>query len=142
VKGGHLSRTEADLAVEQAVAAESKRGTHDPRIEKTYRRDVITIYTFVIALWITLWAVFFFVVNPNVNDNALRWLMIGLGIFASVFNATGMIQNTRRLKQEAIRFYSQDLFWQDQKKLQKEFAKEEHEAFKRQRNIDKGVPNA
>jgi O-antigen/teichoic acid export membrane protein len=137
-----LSRTEADLAVEQAVAAESKRGTHDPRIERTYRRDVITIYTFVIALWITLWAVFFFVVNPNVNDNALRWLMIGLGVFASVFNATGMIQNTRRLKQEAVRFYSQDLFWQDQKKLQKEYAKEEHEAYLRQKSVKKGATDA
>jgi O-antigen/teichoic acid export membrane protein len=127
-----LSRTEADLAVEQAVQAEARKGTHDPRIEKTYRRDVITIYTFVIALWITLWSVFFFAANPLIHDNGLRWLMIGLGIFASVFNATGMIQNTRRLKQEAIRFYSQDLFWQDQKKLQKQYAKEEHELYKRQ----------
>jgi hypothetical protein len=130
------------MAVEQAVAAEAKRGTHDPRIEKTYRRDVITIYTFVIALLITLWSVFFFVVNPNVTNDSLRWLMIGLGVFASVFNATGMIQNTRRLKQEAIRFYSQDLFWQDQKKLQKEFAKEEHESYKRQKTVERGGTDA
>ena len=137
-----MSRTEADLAVEQAVAAEAKKGTHDPRIERTYRRDVITIYTFVIALLITLWSVFFFVVNPNVNNESLRWLMIGLGVFASVFNATGMIQNTRRLKQEAVRFYSQDLFWQDQKKLQKLYAKEEHETYLRQKTVDKGATDA
>jgi hypothetical protein len=130
------------MAVEAAVAAEAKRGTHDPRIGRTYRRDVITIYVFVIALWITLWSVFFFVANPLIEDDGLRWLMIGLGIFASVFNATGMIQNTRRLKQEAVRFYSQDLFWQDQKKLQKEYARREHEAFLREKDRDKGRTNA
>jgi len=128
-----VSRTEADLAAEAAVAAEAKKVSHDPRIAKTYRRDVITIYIFVIALWITLWSVFFFVANPLIDDEGLRWLMIGLGVFASVFNATGMIQNTRRLKQESVRFYSQDLFWQDQKKLQKEYARKEHEMYMKQR---------
>jgi hypothetical protein len=137
-----VSRSEADIAVEQAIRAEARKATHDPRIDKTYRRDVITIYAFVIALWITLWSVFLFAANPNIDDNGLRALMIGLGVFASIFNATGMIQNTRRLKQEAVRFYSQDLFWQDQKKLQKQYAKEEHEAYKRQQAAEKGGSNA
>jgi hypothetical protein len=129
------------MAVEAASAAETKKGTHDPRIERTYRRAVITIYVFVVALWVTLWSVFFFVANPLIENDGLRWLMVGLGVFASVFNATGMIQNTRRLKQEAVRFYSQDLFWQDQKKLQRQYAREEHEAYKRQ-NVGKGGTNA
>lgn len=126
-----MSKTEADLAVERAILQEERRATHDPRIEKMYGRDRLTIYLFVIAMWITLWSVFFFVANPLIHDEGLRWLMISLGLFASLFNSVGMIQNTRRLKQEAVRFYTQDLFWQDQAKLQKTFLKQEQEAMKK-----------
>ena len=66
-----------------------------------------------------LWGVFFLVANPEITDDSLRWLLIGLGVFASIFNSVGMISNTRRLKHEAVRFYSQDLFWQDEKKRRK-----------------------
>ncbi len=93
------------------------RATHDPRIDQMYKRDVIIIYAFVVALWIVLWTTFFLAANPFIEDEGLRWLLIGLGAMASIFNATGMIQNTRRLKHEAVRFYTQDLFWQDQKRL-------------------------
>jgi hypothetical protein len=110
---------EVDLAVESAIEAEEHGGKHDPRIDKLYRQDVIVIYIFVIALWLSLWSVFFLVANPEIDDEALRWLLIGLGVFASVFNSVGMISNTRRLKHEAVRFYSQDLFWQDEKKRRK-----------------------
>ena len=74
---------------------------------------------FVILLWVVLWSVFFFVANPEIDNETLRWLLIGLGVFASVFNSVGMISNTRRLRHEAVRFYSQDLFWQDEKKRRK-----------------------
>jgi hypothetical protein len=70
-------------------------------------------------LWLVLWTVFFLVANPVITDDKLRWLLIGLGVFASIFNSVGMISNTRRLKHEAVRFYSQDLFWQDEKKRRK-----------------------
>ena len=81
-----------------------------------YKRQ---IYFFVVALWIVLWTVFLVVANPVITDDKLRWLLIGLGVFASIFNSVGMISNTRRLKHEAVRFYSQDLFWQDEKKRRK-----------------------
>ncbi len=110
---------EVDHVVEEAIEAEAHGGKHDPRIDRLYRQDVIVIYIFVIALWLALWSVFFLVANPEITDNALRWLLIGLGLFASVFNSVGMISNTRRLKHEAVRFYSQDLFWQDEKKRRK-----------------------
>ena len=110
---------EVDHVVEEAIEAEAHGGKHDPRIDKLYRQDVIVIYIFVIALWLALWSVFFLVANPEITDDALRWLLIGLGLFASVFNSVGMISNTRRLKHEAVRFYSQDLFWQDEKKRRK-----------------------
>ncbi len=106
-------------AVEQAMAAEARGGKHDPRIDKMYRKDVITIYVFVIALLVVMWPVFFLVANPVITDNALRWLLIGLGVFASVFNAVGMISNARRLGHERVRFYSQDLYWQDEKRRRK-----------------------
>lgn len=110
---------EVDHVVEEAIEAEMHGGKHDPRIDKLYRQDVIVIYIFVIALWLALWSVFFLVANPEIADETLRWLLIGLGVFASVFNSVGMISNTRRLKHEAVRFYSQDLFWQDEKKRRK-----------------------
>jgi hypothetical protein len=110
---------EVDHVVEEAIEAEAHGGKHDPRIDKLYRQDVIVIYIFVVALWLALWSVFFLVANPEITDNTLRWLLIGLGLFASVFNSVGMISNTRRLKHEAVRFYSQDLFWQDEKKRRK-----------------------
>jgi hypothetical protein len=110
---------EVDLAVEEALEAEQRGGKHDTRIDKLYRQDVIVIYIFVVALWVVLWGVFFLVANPEIDDELLRWLLIGLGVFASVFNSVGMISNTRRLKHEAVRFYSQDLFWQDEKKRRK-----------------------
>ena len=110
---------EVDHVVEEAIEAEAHGGKHDPRIDRLYRQDVIVIYIFVIALWLALWSVFFLVANPEITDNTLRWLLIGLGLFASVFNSVGMISNTRRLKHEAVRFYSQDLFWQDEKKRRK-----------------------
>lgn len=110
---------EVDLAVEEAIEAEERGGKHDPRIDRLYRQDVIVIYIFVIALWVVLWGVFFLVANPEIDDDLLRALLIGLGVTASVFNSVGMISNTRRLKHEAVRFYSQDLFWQDEKKRRK-----------------------
>lgn len=110
---------EVDRAVEEAIEAEVHGGKHDPRIDRLYRQDVIVIYLFVILLWLVLWSVFFFVANPEIDNDSLRWLLIGLGVFASVFNSVGMISNTRRLRHEAVRFYSQDLFWQDEKKRRK-----------------------
>ncbi len=114
-----MSTQDVDSIVEQALEAEEHGGKHDPRIDKLYRQDVITIYIFVVALWVVLWTVFFLVANPEITDEKLRWLLIGLGVFASIFNSVGMISNTRRLKHEAVRFYSQDLFWQDEKKRRK-----------------------
>jgi uncharacterized membrane protein len=114
-----MSTQDVDSIVERALEAEEHGGKHDPRIDKLFRQDVITIYIFVIALWIVLWVVFFFIANPVIDDDKLRWLLIGLGVFASIFNSVGMISNTRRLKHEAVRFYSQDLFWQDEKKRRK-----------------------
>jgi len=113
------STPDVDLVVEQAIEAEERGAKHDPRIDKLYRQDVIVIYIFVVSLWLTLWSVFFLVANPEITDEGLRWLLIGLGVFASIFNSVGMISNTRRLKHEAVRFYSQDLFWQDEKKRRK-----------------------
>jgi hypothetical protein len=110
---------DVEQAVETAIERAAAGGTHDPRIDRLYRQDVITIYTFVVVLWLCLWSVFFFVANPEITNETLRWLLIGLGVFASVFNSVGMISNTRRLKHEAVRFYSQDLFWQDEKKRRK-----------------------
>jgi hypothetical protein len=115
-----MSTPDVDHVVEEAIEAEEHGGKHDPRIDRLYRQDVIVIYIFVIALWLSLWSVFFLVANPEIDDEALRWLLIGLGVFASVFNSVGMISNTRRLRHEAVRFYSQDLFWQDEKKRRKQ----------------------
>jgi len=111
-----LSSPDVDHVVEEALARQAARATHDPRIDKMYKRDLVVIYAFVIALWVVLWATFFLAANPFIDDEGLRWLLIGLGAMASIFNATGMIQNTHRLKQEAVRFYTMDIFWQDQKK--------------------------
>ncbi len=88
------------------------------RIQQMYRRDVIIIYAFVVMLWLVLWSVFFFVANRYIEDNLLRVVLIVLGLSASVFNSVGMIQNTRRLKHEAERFYSQDIYWQEMKRAQ------------------------
>lgn len=115
-----MSTSEVDHAVEEALARQAARATHDPRIDQMYKRDVIIIYAFVVALWVVLWTTFFLAANPFIEDEGLRWLLIALGAMASIFNATGMIQNTRRLKHEAVRFYTQDLFWQDQKRLLKQ----------------------
>lgn len=107
-------------AVEQAMEAEARGARHDPRIDKMYHQDVWTIYIFVAALLAVMWPVFFLVANPVITNNDLRWLLIGLGVFASVFNAVGMISNARRLGHERVRFYSQDLFWQDEKRRRKQ----------------------
>ncbi|MHB1344742.1 MAG: hypothetical protein ACYCX3_10345 [Thermoleophilia bacterium] len=114
-----MSATGVDEAVETAISKEASAHTHDPRIDSMYKRDVITIYVFVIALWIVLWSVFFFVANRYIDDDLLRFVLILLGLFASVFNTVGMVQNIRRLRHERVRFYSQDLYWQDQKRAQK-----------------------
>jgi len=114
-----MSTPDVDNVVEQAIEAEAHGGKHDPRIDKLYRQDKIVIYFFVVTLWIVLWGVFFLVANPEITNDTLRWLLIGLGVFASIFNSVGMISNIRRLKHEAVRFYSQDLFWQDEKKRRK-----------------------
>jgi hypothetical protein len=106
---------DVERAVEQALAAD-EAGKHDPRIDRMYQRDRLIIYAFVIALWAVLWVTFFLAANPFIEDEALRWLLIGLGAVACIFNSTGMITNTIRLKHESVRFYSQDLYWQDQKK--------------------------
>lgn len=118
-KGGAMGTSEVDEIIARATAAEEKEHKHDPRINSMYTRDVITIYVFVAALWIVLWSIFFFAANPYIEDNLLRLALIVLGLLASVFNTVGMIQNTRRLKHESVRFYSQDLYWQDQKRAQK-----------------------
>jgi hypothetical protein len=110
---------DVDSALEKALEEERKTHHHDPRIDKLYHQDVRLIYVFVIALWIVLWGVYFGVVNPLITDNGLRVLLIALGLIASLFNNVGMISNTRRLKHEAVRFYSQDLYWQDEKKRRK-----------------------
>jgi hypothetical protein len=114
-----MSTPDVDHVVDEAIEAEARGGEHDPRIDKLYRQDVIIIYLFVVLMWVILWGVFFFVANPEIDNETLRWLLIGLGVFASVFNSVGMISNTRRLRHEAVRFYSQDLFWQDEKKRRK-----------------------
>ena len=122
---GIVSTSEVDHAVEEALAEQAKKQVHDPRIDKMYKRDVKVIYAFVIGLWVVLWTTFFLAANPFIEDESLRWFLIALGAMASIFNATGMIQNTRRLKHEAVRFYTQDLFWQDQKReLKAEMAAE------------------
>ena len=110
---------DVDDVLARELAEEKRTGKHDPRIDKLYRQDVITIYSFVVTLWITLWGVFFYVANPLITDNTLRWLLIVLGIVASVFNTVGMVSNTLRLRHEAVRFYGQDLYWQDEKKRRK-----------------------
>jgi len=114
-----VSTPDVDQVVEEAMEAAAHGEKHDPRIDKLYRQDVLVIYAFVVLLWVTLWSVFFLVANPEINNDTLRWLLIGLGVFASVFNATAMISNARRLRHEAVRFYSQDLYWQDEKKRRK-----------------------
>jgi hypothetical protein len=114
-----MSVDDVDLALEQALEEERKTHKHDPRIDKLYHQDQVVIYVFVILLWVVLWGVFFGVVNPNLEDNGLRAFLIGLALFASIFNTVGMISNIRRLKHEAVRFYSQDLYWQDEKKRRK-----------------------
>lgn len=114
-----MSATGVDEAVESAISKEASAHTHDPRIDAMYKRDVITIYAFVVALWVVLWSVFFFVANRYIDDDLLRFVLILLGLFASVFNTVGMVQNIRRLRHERVRFYSQDLYWQDQKRAQK-----------------------
>ena len=114
-----MSTPDVDHVVEEAIEAEEHGGQHDPRIDKLYRQDTTVIYFFVATLWVVLWGVFFLVANREITNDSLRWLLIGLGLFASIFNSVGMISNTRRLKHEAVRFYSQDLFWQDEKKRRK-----------------------
>lgn len=110
-----MATPDVETAVEQAIASAAAGKTHDPRIDMMYKKDRLVIYAFVIALWAVLWPTFFLAANPYITDEGLRWFLIGLGAVACIFNTTGMIQNTRRLKHEAVRFYSQDLFWQDQK---------------------------
>jgi hypothetical protein len=126
-----------DSVVEQALAAEAAGKQHDPRIDRMYRRDVIVIYAFVVVLWATLWLVFFLVANPVIHDNLLRWLMIALGAVASIFNTTGMVSNTLRLRHEAVRFYSQDIFWQDEKKKYKQEEALWHEQQKQQKRLER-----
>lgn len=109
---------DVDSALERALEEERKTHKHDPRIDKLYHQDVVVIYIFVIMLWVVLWGVFF-IVNPLIHDQSLRVFLIALGLIASIFNTVGMISNTRRLKHEAVRFYSQDLYWQDEKKRRK-----------------------
>jgi len=92
--------------------------TIDPRINSVYHKDVWAIYVFVVSMWIVLWAVFFGVLR-YMEDPALVWVLAILGVLACVFNTVGMIQNVRRLGHERHRFYSQDLFWLDQKKAQR-----------------------
>ena len=74
-----MSTPDVDHVVEEAIEAEAHGGKHDPRIDKLYRQDVIVIYFFVVALWVVLWSVFFLVANPEITDDKLRWLLIGLG---------------------------------------------------------------
>lgn len=114
-----MSASGVDEAVAAAISKEASAHTHDPRIDAMYKRDVITIYVFVIALWVVLWSIFFFVANRYIEDNLLRLALIALGLMASIFNTVGMIQNIRRLGHERVRFYSQDLYWQDQKRAQR-----------------------
>jgi hypothetical protein len=113
-----MGSQDADVAVAQAIAADSTAHRHDPRIDAMYKRDVWIIYVFVAAMWIVLWAVFFAVVQ-YMDDGLLIAALVGLGLFACVFNTVGMIQNSRRLAHERVRFYSQDIYWQDQKKALK-----------------------
>jgi hypothetical protein len=113
-----MGSQEADVAVAQAIAAETTSHAHDPRIDDMFRKDVIIIYVFVALLWVVIWGVFIAAVT-YMDDPLLIIALVGLGVFACAFNTVGMVQNTRRLAKERVRFYSQDLYWQDQKKAQK-----------------------
>ena len=75
-----MSTPDVDHVVEEAIEAEEHGGKHDPRIDRLYRQDVIVIYAFVILLWVVLWSVFFLVANPEITNDSLRWLLIGLGV--------------------------------------------------------------
>lgn len=121
-----MGTQEADVAVAQAIAAETTGHAHDPRIDAIFHRDVWIIYIFVVAMWIVLWGVFLGVVSL-MDDPLLIAALVGLGLAACIFNTVGMVQNTRRLGHERVRFYSQDLYWQDQKKAQKVVARGAHE---------------
>jgi hypothetical protein len=117
-----MGSSEADAAIAKALAAEMTAHTHDQRIDAMYRQDVRIIYAFVVAMWVVLWGVFFFVVQ-YMEDPLLIAALVTLGVTACIFNSVGMIQNTRRLGQERVRFYSQDLYWQDRKKEAKRAAR-------------------
>jgi hypothetical protein len=90
----------------------------DPRIDAMYHSDVRVMYLFVAVMWIVLWYIFFAVV-PYMTDRRLIALLVVLNLLACLFNTVGLVQNVRRLGQERLRFYSQDLYWQDQRTAQR-----------------------
>jgi hypothetical protein len=86
----------------------------DPRINQLYHLDVKIMYVFVVSMWIVLWYIFFAVL-PYMTDPRLIALLVALNLLACLFNTVGLVQNVRRLGHERLRFYSQDLYWQDQR---------------------------
>jgi uncharacterized membrane protein len=93
-------------------------GATDPRINALYHSDVRIMYSFVIGMWVVLWYIFF-VVAPYVADTRLMIVLFALNALACLFNTVGLVQNVRRLGHERLRFYSQDLYWQDQRQAQR-----------------------
>ncbi|MEO6056101.1 MAG: hypothetical protein ABI860_02450 [Gemmatimonadales bacterium] len=89
----------------------------DPRIDALYHSDVRIMYSFVVGMWVVLWYVFFAVAR-HVADTRLLIVLFALNALACLFNTVGLVQNVRRLGHERLRFYSQDLYWQDQRKAQ------------------------
>ncbi|HUR95282.1 MAG TPA: hypothetical protein VMY76_11900 [Gemmatimonadales bacterium] len=93
-------------------------GAPDPRIDALYHSDVRIMYGFAIAMWVVLWFIFF-AVAKYVTDSRLLVVLFALNALACLFNTVGLVQNVRRLGQERLRFYSQDLYWQDQRQAQR-----------------------
>jgi hypothetical protein len=93
-------------------------GAPDPRIDALYHSDVRIMYSFVIGMWVVLWYIFFAVAR-YVTDTRLMVVLFALNALACLFNTVGLVQNVRRLGHERLRFYSQDLYWQDQRQAQR-----------------------
>lgn len=82
--------------------------SHEERIEKVYRGDVLGAWSFVLALWLALgfvaWATWDLAPNENV-----RYLLLGVGALVLLFNTAAIGAMVRHYKEDKAFIYGLDL---------------------------------
>lgn len=82
--------------------------THEERIEKVYRGDVIGAWAFVLALWLTMGFVAWATWDLAPSDN-VRYLLLAAGALVLLFNSAAIAAMVKHYREDKAFIYGLDL---------------------------------